>query len=109
MHRASLRLARRLERIRRAGGDFRGEHRFRTRAIEKFIAKYDLPFPLLSDPEKKIVNAYGVWVEKSMYGRKYMGAERTTFIIDPRGRIATILRKVKPAEHVDCEGVTPRR
>ena len=50
-----------------------------TASHEKFIAKYDLPFPLLSDREKKIVNAYGVWVEKSMYGRKYMGAERTHF------------------------------
>ena len=68
---------------------------------EKFIAKYQLPFPLLSDPEKKIVNAYGVWVEKSMYGKKYMGSERTTFVIDGRGRIATILRKVKPAQHVE--------
>ena len=67
---------------------------------EKFIAKYQLPFPLLSDPEKKIVNDYGVWVEKSMYGKKYMGAERTTFVIDGRGRIAAILGKVKPAEHV---------
>ena len=71
-----------------------------TASHEKFITKYDLPFPLLSDREKKIVNAYGVWVEKSMYGRKYMGAERTTFIIDSRGRIAKILRKVKPTEHV---------
>ena len=68
---------------------------------EKFITKYHLPFPLLSDPDKKIVNDYGVWVEKSMYGKKYMGAERTTFVIDGKGRIATILRKVKPAEHVD--------
>jgi peroxiredoxin Q/BCP len=68
---------------------------------EKFIEKYQLPFPLLSDPEKKIVTAYGVWVEKSMYGRKYMGAERTTFVIDGRGRISAILRKVKPAEHVE--------
>lgn len=67
---------------------------------EKFIAKYDLPFPLLSDPEKKIVNDYGVWIEKSMYGKKYMGAERTTFVIDGAGRIAAILRQVKPAEHV---------
>ncbi len=67
---------------------------------EKFIAKYELPFPLLSDPEKAIMNAYGVWVEKSMYGKKYMGAERSTFVIDPQGRIAAILRKVKPAEHV---------
>ena len=68
---------------------------------EKFIAKYDLPFALLSDPEKRIVNAYGAWVEKSMYGKKYMGTERTTFVIDEAGRIAAILRKVKPEEHVD--------
>jgi peroxiredoxin Q/BCP len=67
----------------------------------KFIDKYELPFSLLSDPEKKIVNAYGLWVEKSMYGRKYMGAERSTFIIDATGRIAAIFRKVKPEEHVD--------
>ena len=72
-----------------------------TASHEKFIAKYELPFPLLSDPEKKIVNDYGVWVEKSMYGKKYMGAERTTFVIDGRGRIAAILRKVKPGEHVE--------
>lgn len=68
---------------------------------EKFVSKYHLPFPLLSDPDKKIVNDYGVWVEKSMYGKKYMGAERSTFVIDAQGRIATILRKVKPAEHVE--------
>jgi peroxiredoxin Q/BCP len=67
----------------------------------KFIDKYELPFPLLSDPEKEIVNAYGVWVEKSMYGRKCMGAERSTFIIDADGRIAAIFRKVKPDEHVE--------
>jgi peroxiredoxin Q/BCP len=68
---------------------------------EKFIAKFNLPFPLLPDPEKKIVNAYGVWVEKSMYGKKYMGAERSTFVIDDKGRIAAVLRKVKPEEHVE--------
>ncbi len=67
---------------------------------QKFIAKYQLPFPLLSDPEKKIVGDYGIWVEKSMYGKKYMGAERTTFVIDAKGRIKSILRKVKPDEHV---------
>ena len=67
---------------------------------EKFIAKYRLPFPLLSDPERKIVEAYGVWVEKSMYGKKYMGTERTTFVIDANGRIASIFRRVKPDEHV---------
>ncbi len=67
---------------------------------QKFIAKYELPFPLLSDPEKKIVQAYGVWVEKSLYGKKYLGADRTTFVIDAKGRIAAVLRKVKPEEHV---------
>ncbi|MEO8439522.1 MAG: peroxiredoxin [Spartobacteria bacterium] len=72
-----------------------------TKSHEKFIAKYQLPFPLLSDPEKKIVSDYGVWVEKSMYGKKYMGAERTTFVIDGNGRITSILHKVKPAEHVE--------
>jgi peroxiredoxin Q/BCP len=66
---------------------------------EKFINKYQLPFPLLSDPAKEIVNAYGVWVEKSMYGKKYMGAERSTFVIDGAGKIAAIFRKVKPEEH----------
>ncbi|HEX4629589.1 MAG TPA: peroxiredoxin [Chthoniobacterales bacterium] len=66
----------------------------------KFIDKFSLPFPILSDPEKKIVNNYGVWVEKSMYGRKYMGTERSTFVIDSTGRIAAIFRKVKPEEHV---------
>jgi thioredoxin-dependent peroxiredoxin len=66
----------------------------------KFIEKFQLPFPLLSDPEKEIVNAYSVWVEKSMYGKKYMGTERSTFVIDGGGRIFSILRKVKPEEHV---------
>ncbi len=72
-----------------------------ARSHEKFITKHHLPFPLLSDVDHKIVQAYGVWVEKSMYGKKYMGAERSTFIIDADGRIAAIHRKVKPEEHVD--------
>jgi len=66
----------------------------------KFIEKFSLPFPLLSDPEKKIVADYGVWVEKSMYGKKYLGTERSTFVIGPDGRIKAIFRKVQPAEHV---------
>ena len=70
-----------------------------VKSHEKFIAKFDLPFPLLADTEKEIVVAYGVWVEKSMYGKKYMGTERTTFIIDAKGKIAAIFPKVKPAEH----------
>lgn len=72
-----------------------------AKSHEKFIEKYQLPFPLLSDPDHKIVEAYGVWVEKSMYGKKYMGTERTTFVIDAKGRISAIFRKVKPEEHVD--------
>jgi peroxiredoxin Q/BCP len=70
-----------------------------ARSHGKFIEKFQLPFPLLSDPEKEIVNAYGVWVEKSMYGKKYMGTERSTFVIDGAGRIFSIFRKVKPEEH----------
>lgn len=66
-----------------------------------FIKKYDLPFPLISDAEKILVEAYGVWKEKSMYGRTFMGTERTTFVIDEQGKIAAVFRKVKPAEHVD--------
>ena len=68
---------------------------------KKFVTKYSLPFPLLCDEEKKMVEAYGVWVEKSMYGRKYMGTERSTFIIGPDAKIKAIFRKVKPEEHVD--------
>ena len=68
-------------------------------AIEKFAAKFDLKFPLASDPEGKVVEAYGAWVEKSMYGRKYMGIDRSTFLIDGSGRIARIWRKVKVPGH----------
>jgi peroxiredoxin Q/BCP len=68
---------------------------------EKFTEKYKLPFPLISDEEKDLVKKYGVWKEKSMYGRKYMGIERTTFLIDEKGRIAHIFPKVKVDGHVD--------
>ena len=67
----------------------------------KFIQKHQLPFPLLADVDHKIVEAYGVWVEKSMYGKKYMGTERSTFVIDADGRLSAVFRKVKPEEHVD--------
>ncbi|MGB8170890.1 MAG: thioredoxin-dependent thiol peroxidase [Chthoniobacteraceae bacterium] len=67
----------------------------------KFIKKHALPFPLLVDDGREIVEAYGVWVEKSMYGKTYMGTERSTFVIGPDGTIKAILRKVKPAEHVE--------
>lgn len=65
-----------------------------------FAGKNSLPFPLLADVDKKIVEAYGVWVEKSLYGRKYMGVERSTFVIGPDGKIVKIFRKVKAATHV---------
>lgn len=65
----------------------------------KFIEKYALPFPLLSDDDKKIVSDYGVWVEKSMYGKTYLGTERSTFVIGPDGKIKAVFRKVKPDEH----------
>jgi peroxiredoxin Q/BCP len=67
---------------------------------ESFIKKHGLPFPLLSDPNLAMVKAYQVWVEKDMYGKKYMGTERSTYIIGADQRIKAILRKVKPAEHV---------
>jgi peroxiredoxin Q/BCP len=70
-----------------------------AKAHTKFIEKFSLPFTLLSDGDHKIAEAYHVWVEKSMYGRKYMGMERSTFVIDPHGKLKAIYRKVKPAEH----------
>lgn len=72
-----------------------------AKSHRKFIEKHGLPFPLLSDEDQAIVKAYGVWVEKSMYGKTYFGTERTTFVIRPDGRIKSVFRKVKPAEHVD--------
>jgi peroxiredoxin Q/BCP len=65
----------------------------------KFAAKFSLPFPLLADTDKSVVNAYGVWKEKSMYGRKYMGVERTTYLIDPDGKVAYRWDKVKVGGH----------
>jgi peroxiredoxin Q/BCP len=67
--------------------------------LASFADKYGLAFTLLSDEGHKVAEEYGVWVEKNMYGRKYMGNERTSFVIDPDGKIKQVLRKVKPAEH----------
>jgi peroxiredoxin Q/BCP len=67
----------------------------------KFRDKYQLPFPLLADTDHQVAEAYGVWKEKSMYGRKYWGNERTTFIIDEGGRVAKVFPKVKPSEHAE--------
>ncbi|MFD3003137.1 thioredoxin-dependent thiol peroxidase [Pontibacter toksunensis] len=66
---------------------------------QKFISKFELPFTLIADTEKQIVEQYGVWQEKSMYGRKYMGTMRFTFVIDENGVIQDIIKKVKTGEH----------
>jgi thioredoxin-dependent peroxiredoxin len=66
---------------------------------KKFKAKYELTFPLVADTEKVVCQAYDVWKEKSMYGKKYMGVERTTFVIAADGTIAQVFNKVKPAGH----------
>jgi len=67
--------------------------------VKKFHDKHDLGFTLLADEDHAVGEAYGVWVQKSMYGRTYWGNERTTFILDAEGRVGDVLRKVKPAEH----------
>ena len=67
--------------------------------LAKFAVDEHLNFTLLGDEDHSVAESYGVWVQKSMYGRTYMGNERTTFVIDPDGRIKEVLRKVKPAEH----------
>ena len=68
---------------------------------DKFKTKHGLAIPLAADPERSAIEAYGVWKEKSMYGRKYFGVERTTFLIGPDGRIARIWRKVKVPKHAE--------
>ena len=91
-----------------------GFSKFRRRKIEilgvsvddekshkKFAEKYDLPFRLLADAEKRIVKDYGVWGEKSLYGRKYMGTNRVTYVIDEQGKIAAVWPKVKVDGHAD--------
>ncbi len=70
-----------------------------VKSHDKFVAKFKLPFPLLADVDKKIVEAYGVWGQKTFMGRKYMGIHRVTFMIGPDGRIKKIWPQVKPEEH----------
>ncbi len=73
----------------------------KMKPIEKFAAKYGLTFPLASDEEHAVAERYGAWVEKSMYGKKYMGIERTTFLIGADGKIAKVWRKVSVTGHAD--------
>jgi thioredoxin-dependent peroxiredoxin len=70
-------------------------------AQAKFATKYGLPYTFVPDPDHKISEAYGVWKEKSMYGRTYMGIERTTFVVDSQGKIAKVYPKVKVAGHAE--------
>jgi len=70
-------------------------------AVSKFAGKFDLDFTLLADADHAVAGAYGTWVEKSMYGKKYMGVQRATFIIGPEGKIAKVFPKVSPKKHDD--------
>ena len=88
-----------LARVRRKGAEVIGISADSAKSHRKFAEKYKLPFLLLSDEDKGVVNAYGVWKEKSFMGRKYMGIVRTTFIIDEKGRIAHVFSKVKVDGH----------
>jgi peroxiredoxin Q/BCP len=89
------------ESVKKSGAAVIGVSKDSVASHLKFKTKYSLPFDLLSDEEGKMCEAYGVWKEKSMYGRKYMGIERSTFIIDEAGKIAKIFPKVSVTGHVD--------
>ncbi len=88
-------------RLKRKGVVLLGVSPDTEKSHQKFKTKYELPFPLIADTEKTIANAYGVWQEKSMYGRKYMGIVRSTFVIDEKGKIMAVFPKVKVTGHVD--------
>jgi peroxiredoxin Q/BCP len=85
----------------RAGARVIGISPDEVKAIDKFAGKYDLDFTLLADADHAVAEAYGTWGEKSMYGKKYMGVQRATFIIGPDGRIAKVFPKVSPKQHDD--------
>ena len=87
--------------IRRLGAVVLGVSADSVESHQKFKKKFDLNFQLLADTDREIIEAYDVWKEKSMYGRKYMGIERTTFVIGKDGKITHIFPKVKVAEHAD--------
>ena len=87
--------------IEKAGAKVLGVSPDSVKSHQKFRDKFGLPFTLLADEDHEVAEAYGVWKEKSMYGRKFWGNERTTFIIDEEGRIAHVLPKVKPEDHAD--------
>ena len=88
-----------LTQFNKVGAEVIGVSKDKMPALEKFAAKYQLKFPLASDAETQVAEAYGTWVEKSMYGRKYMGLERSTFLIDKDGQVAKVWRKVSVTGH----------
>jgi peroxiredoxin Q/BCP len=90
-----------LPKFNRVKAEVIGISRDSAKSHDKFKAKYELPFTLASDEEGKASEAYGTWVQKSMYGRKYMGMERATFLIDKEGVVRHIWRKVKVPGHVE--------
>lgn len=85
-----------------AGAVIIGASKDSVKSHDKFIAKHNLSVALVSDEEFTMLENYGVWVEKSMYGRKYMGIERSTFVIDGKGKVRDVWRKVKVPGHVDA-------
>lgn len=87
------------EALQNAGYEVLGVSTDSEKSHQKFIAKQNLPFTLLADTEKEVHEKYGTWVEKSMYGRKYMGTARTTFLIDEAGKIEEVIEKVKTKDH----------
>ncbi len=89
------------EAFKAAGADVVGLSKDGVKSHDKFKAKYDFPFTLLADEETRLIDALGSWVEKSMYGRKYMGTDRSTFLVDADGIIQKVWRKVKVPGHVD--------
>jgi peroxiredoxin Q/BCP len=91
----------RLSRIEKAGATVLGISPDSVTRHERFAEKYDLSFPLLADEDHAVAEAYGVWKEKSMYGRKFMGIERSTFLVDGKGVVRRVWRKVKVRGHVD--------
>src|SRR5215471_17685732 len=87
------------QKIQQAGAVVLGISADKPLAQKKFKEKYDLPYSLLADSDKAIAKKFGVLKEKSMYGRKYLGIDRTTFVISPEGKIAGIINVLKPEEH----------
>jgi len=94
--------------IRDRGGDYKaagarviGISPDKVDAVQKFAGKFDLDFTLLADADHAVAETYGTWVEKLMYGKKYMGVQRATFILDPHGRVVKVFPKVSPKTHDD--------